>query len=181
VREALLLEGGTSSDLSIVDMRAKILKRQPPLDGAQIHCESAGALGAIGVVFLLDDEQPVAREMLSPYGDANEPEPIGYESGVPYGEPYFGQGNIVRLEKGETQPFLLAGISTSEYVEWEVEADVIIDGEAQTITINNEGRPFGVTGNNTAYGRFYERQWYEKPMRMWIDDHPSPQSSWDPD
>jgi hypothetical protein len=100
---------------------------------------------------------------------------------VPYGEPYFGQGNIVRLEKGETQPFLLAGISTSEYVEWEVEADVIIDGEAQTITINNEGRPFGVTGNNTAYGRFYERQWYEKPMRMWIDDHPSPQSSWDPD
>jgi hypothetical protein len=100
---------------------------------------------------------------------------------VPYGEPYFGQGNIVRLEKGETQPFLLAGISTSEYVEWEVEADVIIDGEAQTITINNEGRPFGVTGNNTAYGRFYEWQWYEKPMRMWIDDHPSPQSSWDPD
>jgi hypothetical protein len=75
VREALLLEGGTSSDLSIVDMRAKILKRQPPLDGAQIHCESAGALGAIGVVILLDDEQPVAREMLSPYGDANEPDP----------------------------------------------------------------------------------------------------------
>lgn len=178
VKEALLLEGGTSSDLSIVDLRAKILKRGPPLDGARIHCEGAGALAAIGVVFLLDEQQPVAREMLPTSWDSNEPppEPIGHECGVPYGEPYFGQGNIVRLEKGETQPFLLAGVSTSEYVEWEVEADVIIDGEAQTITINNEGEPFRVTGpkNPSGYRRYYEWQWYEQPPRMWIDDHPSP-------
>jgi hypothetical protein len=168
VWEALLLEGGTSRDLSIVDMRAKILKREPPLAGAQIHCESAGGQEAIGVLFLLDEAQPVAREIGPPLDEV-----LGSGWGLNYGGPYFGRGNTVRLEKGETQPFLLIGVSNSDYVEWVVEADVLIDGETQTITIDNEGEPFRVTGwEDVVYGRYYEWQWYEQPQRMWIDDHP---------
>jgi hypothetical protein len=164
VIEALVLEGGTRRDLSIVDMHAKILKREPALVGAEIHCQSAGAEEAIGVLFNLDEERPVARELI--------------DYGWPWKAdgPYFKQGNIVRLVKGEIQPFLLIGISSSHYVEWEVEADVIIDGETQTITINNDGEPFRVTGpapKKMGYERYYEWQWYEQPPRMWIADQPS--------
>lgn len=163
VIEALVLEGGTRRDLSIVDMHAKILKREPALVGAEIHCESAGAAEAIGVLFNLDEERPIARELTDPLS-------------LEYDGPYFKQGNIVRLVKGEIQPFLLIGISSSHYVEWEVEADVIIDGETQSITINNDGEPFRVTGpapKKTGYERYFEWQWYEQPPRMWDGDRPS--------
>jgi hypothetical protein len=159
VREALLLEGGTSRDLSIVDMRAKILKREPALDGAQIQCQSAGAAEAIGVIFNLDEEAPVARTIKEPFS-------------LRFGEPYFAGGNIVRLVKGEIQPFLLIGISSRDYVEWQVEADVVIDDATQTITIDNKGEPFRVTGAAPKYQRYYEWQWYEQPQRMWIADAP---------
>jgi hypothetical protein len=177
VKEALVLEGGTSRDLSIVDMHAKILKREPALDGAHISCESAGAAGAIGVLFNLDEARPMARKLVVSLPNNQswrKFHPTG-DGGSYYDGPYFEQGNIVRLVKGEIQPFLLVGITTDDYVEWEVEADVIIDGEAQTITINNDGEPFRVTGSipkQTGYGRYYEWQWYEQPQRMWIDDHP---------
>jgi hypothetical protein len=162
VKEALVLEGGTRRDLSIVAMRARILKREPALRGAEISCESAGAAQAIGVIFNLDEERPVARELVDRF--SLEP-----------GAPYFEQGNIVRLTKGEIQPFLLIGVTSRDYVEWEVEADVIIDEQTETITINNDGEPFKVTGparKKAGYGRYYEWQWYERPPKMWIADKP---------
>lgn len=160
VREALVLEGGTHRELSIVDMHAKILRREPALRGAEILCQSAGAVGAIGVVFNLDEARPVARELTQP------------ESLQP-GGPYFAHGNIVRLAKGEIQPFELIGLSSRDFVEWEVEAEVIVDGKTQTITINNDGEPFRVSGRppaRTGYERYYEWQWYRQPPRMWMAD-----------
>jgi hypothetical protein len=160
VRESLVLEGGTNRDLSIVDMRARILKREPALDGAEIHCQSAGAVSAIGVLFNLDEARPVARKLTNP-------------DSLEFDGPYFSQGRIVRLVKGEIQPFELIGISHRNFVEWEVEADVIIDGNAQTITIDNDGQPFRVTARPPAkadYERYYEWQWYRQPPRMWMAD-----------
>jgi hypothetical protein len=162
VNEALVLEGGTHRDLSVVAMRARILKRGPALSGAQITCQSAGAAEAIGVLFDLDEKRPVARELRNPYS-------------LEVGAPYFEQGNIVRLTKGEIQPFLLIGVTKRHYVEWEVEADVIVDGKTETFTINNDGKPFKVTGparKKTGYERYIEWQWYEQPAQMWIADKP---------
>lgn len=158
VREALILEGGTRRDLSIVDMHARILKREPPLHGAEIHCESAGAEPAIGIGFDLDEARPVAREITEPFS-------------LEFDGPYFAQGNIVRLVKGEIQPIELVGKTQRSFVEWEVEADVIIDGQPQTITINNGGEPFRVSGPaKTGYTRYYEWQWARQPPRMWMAD-----------
>jgi hypothetical protein len=158
VREALVLEGGTHRDVSIVDMHAKILRREPALRGAEILCQSAGAVGAIGVVFNLDEARPFARKL-------TQPESLEFDG------PYFAHGNIVRLVKGEIQPFELIGLSSRDYVEWEVEAEIIVDGEAQTITIDNDGEPFRVSGSppdKTGYERYYEFQWYEQPPKMWM-------------
>jgi hypothetical protein len=163
VKEALVLEGGTSRDLSIVDMRARIVRREPALRGALISCQSAGAVGAIGVLFDLDESRPVARKITQP-------------ESLQFGGPYFDHGNIFVLAKGEIQPFELVGVSKYDYVEWEVEADVIIDGKTQTITINDNGKPFRVSGPSpeaTGYKRYYEWQWYKQPPQMWIAAQPS--------
>lgn len=163
VREAVVLEGGTRRDISIVGMRARVLRREPALAGALIMSASAGAEEAIGIVFDLDDEDPIAREV---------PEDGLMQDGAPY----FGEGNIIRLAKGEIQPLALIGLSTWDYVEWEVEADCVIDGETKTFLINADGEAFRVTGEapeDVGYKRYYEWRWYVEPARMWVSDHPS--------
>ena len=162
VREAVQIEGDTRRDLSIVGMRARVLRREPALAGASIGCQSAGAQGGIGVLFNLDEALPLARAITQ------------FDS-LQFGAPYFASGNIVRLVKGEEQPFMMVGFSETDYVEWEVEADVIVDGDTRTITINNDGAPFRVTGSpsgGTRYKRYYEWVWYPEPQRLWVGDHP---------
>lgn len=167
VMEGAVLEGGTRRDLTIVGLRAKVLKREPGFDGALAYCAPAGDVGAIGVIFNLDEEEPVARKLPAP-------------GNLAYGEPYFDRGNVIRLVKGEIQPFMLVGLTTRrEYVEWEVEAQVVIDGNEQTITINDRGKPFRVTGvapryrPMSGYKRYYDWQYYEQPQKLWADSRPS--------
>lgn len=153
----LLLEGGTRRDAVIVDMRARILKRERPLSGARIHCQSAGAIEAIGVAFSLDEPTPVARE-LKPFAEP--------------GEPYFRHGNVISLTKSEIQPIEVVAQVGGDYVEWEIEADVIIDGSKKTITINDHGQPFRLTGSRpmSDYQRHYEYVWYEQPPYLYAAD-----------
>jgi hypothetical protein len=122
VTEALQLEGHTRRDLSIVNMCATIVRREPPRGGVLITCQSAGNLGGIPVVFNLDEAHPRARKV----DDSREP----------IGEPYFSSGNIIQLLKDEIQPFQAVGMSSRDYVEWKIEAVVVIDGNTQTITLD---------------------------------------------
>jgi hypothetical protein len=159
VIEGLVIEGGTRRDVSIVDMHAKVIRREPGLSGSSISCQSAGDMQAIGVGFNLDEEHPVARKLTGDF--------------YRFAGPYF-QGNIVRLVKGEVQPFAAVGASSHDYVEWEIEADVIVDGKSRTVTINDHGKPFRVTGpvrKGGRYKRYYEWQWYTQPPRLWIGAH----------
>ena len=109
------------------------------LDGALAYCAPAGDVGAIGVIFNLDEEEPVARKL---------PEP----GNLAYGEPYFDRGNVIHLVKGEIQPFMLVGLTTRrEYVEWEVEAQVVIDGNGADDHDQRQGLAFRVTGVAPRY------------------------------
>jgi hypothetical protein len=164
VTERLVLEGGTRRDVSIVDMRAKVLTRETPLRGAKISCGSAGAVGGIGILFKLDEPHPVALKLTD-------------GAALTTAGPYFANGNIINLTKGETQGFEIVGQSTSSYVEWQIDADVVIDGKSKTITINNDGQPFRVTGlpsENRRYQRYYEFQWWKRPPRMYKGSKPPP-------
>lgn len=156
--ERLILEGGTLRDVAILNMRAKIVKRGVPSSAASIRCESAGAVGGIGILFDLDKQDPVALKLID--GEA-----------LTTAGPYFAQGNIIKLIKGETQGFEVVGLAKYSYVEWTIEADVMIDEKEETITITNHGRPFRVTGPRdlkSGYQRYYEYQWYKVPPRMYI-------------
>jgi hypothetical protein len=153
----VLLEGRTFRDVTIVDMRAKVLTRKPALRGAAITCASAGALDSIGVMFKLDEANPLARKI---------------RPGLQPGEPYFRRGNAISLKSEEVQPLQVVAQISSGYVEWEVEADAIIDGERRTITINNSGKPFRLTGARPAggYARYFEWVWYEQPPYLYAGD-----------
>ena len=168
VMEGVTLEGGTRHDITIVGMRARIVKREPGLHGALAFCAPAGEVSAIGVLFNLDEDSPVARKLTAP-------------ANLSYGGPYFGTGNVVRLVHGETQPFMLVGLTKSrDYVEWEVVADVVIDGHEQTITVNDHGQPFRVTGvsrrfktkTGSGYGRYYDWDYGTQPPRLWAAKRP---------
>jgi len=157
----LVVEGGTGRGVSIVDMRAHVLKRTPALTGALIGCQSAGAMDAIGMGFDLSDSEPPARRILSFYDGR-------------LGKPYFDHGKIIRLTKGEIVPVAVVGYPGDEYVEWEILADVVIDGKTKEIVINDHGSPFRVTAGRTHYQRYYEYLWSANPRRMWMSDKPSP-------
>jgi hypothetical protein len=158
---SVVLEGRTHRDVAIVDMRAKILKRERILTGADVHCQSAGAMDAIGVGFNLDEQSPTARTIKdTPVTDPREA----------LGGPYFGGGNIVLLKKTEVQPFQITGVTSRDYVEWEITAQALIDGSKEEITIDNNGQPFRITGGSatTDYSRYYEWLWYDTPQRLYI-------------
>jgi hypothetical protein len=158
----VLLEGRTHRDVSLVDMRARILKREPVLTGAEIRCASAGAIEAIGVGFNLDEPSPSARSISN------------LETGE-LGEPYFARGNIVALKKSEIQPFQIVAFASRDYLEWEIAARVIVDGDEKEITIDNNGQPFRITGaaeSPPGYARYYEWVWYEMPPRLYSSDQP---------
>jgi len=167
----VLLEGRTRRDVAIVDMRARILRREPALDGAAVTCASAGAMDAIGLGFDLDEPSPVARVIVDLMGPR-------------LGRPYFGAGNVISLKKTEIQPFKVVGVATRDYVEWEIEARAIVDGDETQITIDNNGEPFHITGRarpreavgpGAGYGRYYEWVWYEQPQRLAISAQPPAQ------
>lgn len=157
----LLLEGHTYRDVAIVDMRARILKREPALAGARISCASAGAIDSIGVTFNLDESSPLAR--------TTDP-----HSSIP-GKPYFGRGNVVSLTKNELQPVQVVARVSDSYVEWDIDADATIDGKERKITINSHGRPFRITASRPVadYGRHFEWVWYEnKRPYLYASDKP---------
>ena len=153
----VLLEGRTFRDVTIVDMRAKVLTREPALRGAAITCASAGAIESIGVMFNLDDETPRARKI---------------RSGLQPGEPYFRRGNAISLTSDEVQPVQVVAQISRGYVEWEIEAEVIIDGDRRTITINNSGKPFRLTADRSAggYSQYFEWVWHEQPSYLYSGD-----------
>jgi hypothetical protein len=162
----VVLEGRTHRDVAIVDMRARILRRASIFTGAEISCASAGAIDAIGVGFNLDEPNPAARRIKDlPSGKL--------------GDPYFGRGNIVSLRKTEVQPLQIVGLANRAYIEWEIDARVVIDGEEKKITIDNNGQPFRITGGtppgeaSARYSHYYEWVWYETPQRLSISDKPS--------
>ena len=162
----LVLEGRSHRDVTITDMRARILRREPVLAGARISCQSAGAIDAIGIGFNFDEPTPVARTIKD------------FESRR-LGRPYFERGKVVSLKRTEIQPFEVVSFASRDYIEWELEADAVIDGHERRITIRNHGGPFRISGGpqpgepGPRYARYYEWRWYERPPTLYMSNEPA--------
>lgn len=151
----LIAEGRTLKDVAIVGIQARIVRRDKRANGALISCESAGAVDVIALGLNLDEPEPVART-------------INEESGK-FEEPWFSQDSAVTLTKGELLPFRITATTKKSYVEWELEIQMIIDGEREEMVLDNEGEPFRTTAplaRPTDYERRYEWAWYEQPPKL---------------
>jgi hypothetical protein len=160
--KTLVVEGSTHRDVTMVDLRPEILARKPPMRGAFVGCQSAGGVAPIGLSFDFDERLPVARQ-------ANG-------ASAEWGEPYFGNGNVIVLRQGEVQPIQVRGTSTHDYVAWNLVADLLVDGEREELTIDDEGRPFQITGAapGLKFERYYEwpSVFPEKPQHLYISREP---------
>lgn len=150
----LLVEGNTPGGVTIDDMHARILRRSAPLKGAAISCGlSAGAQSPVRLTFDLDQPNPVARFAGIPAAG---------QGAQPQGSPYFGNGHVVHLRKGEVVPFLIEADARQQYVQWEIEADVVVDGERHTLVFGDKGKPFQTSGmrcGKGAYAPSYSLTW----------------------
>lgn len=158
---SVLMEGRLQGQATIVGMRAKVLDRRSPPDGAHVGCASAGANEAIGIVFRLDDSDPTA---LKPPGTSAAPLDPSEAS-----EPYFATGNTISLAKGEEVPLQITAVAADSYVEWAIELELVVDGEQRTMTLDDHGKPFRTTGplgDDSAYAESYEWAWYEQPPQL---------------
>jgi hypothetical protein len=155
----LVIEGGTDRDVTIVNLRAEILDRKAPMRGAQMHCQSAGGIGGIGISFDFDEPEPVARRVSE---DADD------------GTPYFQNGDVIGLKRGEVQPIQITASATQNYVAWNLVADLVVDGDSETITIDEDGEPFRLTAGppHVAFDRYYEWLWFEQPQRLYVSRVP---------
>ena len=155
----LIIEGGTERDVTIVNLRAEIVDRKAPMHGAEMHCQSAGAIGGIGISFDFDELEPVARKVSE---DADD------------GRPYFQNGDVIMLKQGEVQPIQIAATVTHSYVAWNLIADLVVDGDSETVTIDDNGEPFQLTAGppQVEFDRYYEWLWFEQPERLYVSQVP---------
>lgn len=145
----VLVEGNTHRDVTIVDLRPQIVKRGPALAGARAFCQSGGGNETIGLAFDFDEAQPIARNQ--------------------DGGAYFADGDPITLKQTEIQPFQITATDSEGYVAWNLIADLVVDGDEEAVTIDDDGHPFELTGvaPNSRYDHYFEWLWYEHPSRFY--------------
>ena len=152
----VLLEGTATDGVAITGMRAKITKRKPAIDGALLTCPSAGGQPPIGMVFDLRTSSLAHAKHI----DARSNEEVAQ----------FADGFTITVAESEKVTLDTEVRLPGDAVYWNIEADLLVDGEPRTLIIDNNGEDFYSPGfrdvNNyrKGYGAGVE------PQNWGIDD-----------
>jgi hypothetical protein len=132
----LQVEGRRNQQVTIVDIRPKIVKRTSPLAGTLFRIPSEGALATrMGINF--DEKIPTPREV---------PED-GFSAVDTWGGRYFEKFTINLKDRGSET--LLIGLSTlHHYVEFDLVFTYTLGGVSSTETVDNNGQHFRITAPN---------------------------------
>jgi hypothetical protein len=141
------LQGNHETPVVIQNVRA-IVERHKPLRHTSVVCPLEGMFDVISMGFNLDDEDPIART---------------YENGR-LGPPYF-EGSGISLARGEPVEIAVTAITESCYCEWTMQLVAIVDGEQQTFTLDDHGRPFRTTAPFYG-GPGFKHSWYVIDHRL---------------
>jgi hypothetical protein len=150
----LLVEGNTLKDVTIVSIRARVVRRGPDLRGAAITCAGGGEISPVRLTFDLDRSDGVALRVR---GDGKT---VG---------PYFGQGYAISVRKGEVVPLLVTAETKNSFVAWKISIDLVIDGKRRSVIVDDDGQPFRVTAprcGGNVYAPEYEWAWFRHPPRL---------------
>jgi hypothetical protein len=141
----LLVEGRRNTPVRIVDMWARITRRQPLTDNYSIIGPGAegGTEESVGVGFNLAEQHPVARKVESTF-------PV-----IKLGDPLFAESNT-ELERGKQEVYEDRALGVPEFdIEWEIVIDVAVAGQPEVssvIALRND-KPFRtIAQQNTPDG-----------------------------
>ncbi|RKT86672.1 hypothetical protein SAMN05421805_10917 [Saccharopolyspora antimicrobica] len=133
------VEGASSRNVVITDMRARILDKGPVLTGTVACVGPQGGGPTIRVGIDLDELNPTARVL---------------DSGK-FGARYF-LDNAITLADGETVVFQVEARAAQARYRWVLELDAVIDGRPQTIEVQPEDGPYELTGAADGYDSVFE-------------------------
>lgn len=134
----ITIEGSTSHDVVITDMRAEVLDEEPNVSGTYLHAPPQGGEPVLVFGFDLDEPDRPARVL---------------EEGR-LRTRYFAD-NAITLTDGEAVVIQLQAYAERAHYTWAIRMDLVIDGEPRSVLVQQESGPFEITGRNERYGAEY--------------------------
>jgi hypothetical protein len=123
----LLIEGRRNAPVRIIEIRARILRRQsttPETYSIVGPGAEGGTEESISIGFDLSDRDPVARRA-----------ELNFEDGVKLGDPFFSTSNT-ELGRGETEVYSITAVASKDWdIEWEIEVLVLAPGETEPVAV----------------------------------------------
>jgi len=127
---AVDVHGRLADTSAIIGMRAVVLSRTEPVEGAEAFCEGGSEVSPLRLTFDLESRNPVAQRTT---GSEDRPRLAG---------PLFVHNRQIQAAEHEDVPLLLAGVVTSHVVTWRIEVTAMVGMNERTFTIDDHGRPF---------------------------------------
>ncbi|MBP2472348.1 hypothetical protein JOF53_001220 [Crossiella equi] len=135
------IEGATSRNVVITNLRAEVVKEEPNLSGTLLSIPSAGNQSNLVLGFNLDEQDRSARTI---------------KDGQLRGR-YF-EENSITLADGEAVVMRIEAHAKKAHYTWALQADLVIDGTPQSVRIQPPDGPFHLTGTSDRYGAVYEKE-----------------------
>ncbi len=140
-----------ADQVSISGIRARMIQREPPLQGTGFVCPSAGAVEIRSVAIDLDEPDPTGRVV-----EGGKSEAVAFTVG-----------------ENDTEIFDITAFTEKCYCKWVLELVTTQGGDEKIVTVDNDGVPFETTAWGTDplsdfgpritgpyYSWDYEKRWY---------------------
>jgi hypothetical protein len=131
----VVVTGHRNQEIRILDIRPVIIKRSDPLGGSAFLLPGQGESDILEMVIDFDAPNPIARERTD---QANG-------GGPDLGEPYF-NNHMITLHDNEQVVIIIPIRVTRYYVEFDLQFDYLVGTEEKSVTVDNDGQHFRVTG-----------------------------------
>ena len=137
------LRGERAQPVVITQFRPKLVSCGPPLSGAVFFAPPEGQNDVKQLTVNLDHRVPIFHEW-DGLSDRSAP------------EPYFA-AHTISLGQGEQMTFLVTAFAGERSCKWHLEADMLVSGREETLTLTEATGPLAVTGEvkPTQYRDFY--------------------------
>ncbi|MFI5485587.1 hypothetical protein [Micromonospora echinaurantiaca] len=129
------VQGVSEAQVTLTDLRVRVAARRPALRGVFAVPGGGGPSAYRWVDADLDEDPPVLHAGMFTEGEGSVPAHERREIRFPY-----------RVSLTDAETFLVVGHTERCDCEWRVELDWASQGRTGTVTIDDAGRPFRVTG-----------------------------------
>lgn len=124
----LVIQSDTSKAVLVEDMRVRMLRELPELNGPAVSCPSAGHVNFRPININLDSSPPTISYRIN-----NQSAPFGFT-----------------LSEGETEVFDITASSRKAHYIFDIQLNLVIGGQPQTLIVTDNGQPFAVSATKAT-------------------------------